>query len=203
MTTINLKKIKSLFNARPERERLLILISSLALILFLWIELFLIPVSRTLKLLSEPIKTAKSSYHQINDQYTELLAIDQSPPNGLAFKNLQLKDHALRAKLFGLHTSDSSKKLILPYNRLHGFLQEVLAHQPGLRLEHLEDLPDTDSMQLEFYGNYFACISYLQHLENSAWYLFFDNFDYQVVSYPDAKISVLLHTPELAERPQT
>lgn len=190
------KKVKLLFNSRPDRERLLLLIASLLLICFFWVYLFLIPVKNQLSALSEPIDSAKAALKISVSEYDQLDLIANSPINNPTTLALQQTENRLRQTLLDLDTNMAFKKLILPYDRLRGLLQDVLKTEPGLSVDRLEDLPSHNQMLLQFHGDYFACLRYFQRLENSHWFLFFDDFDYQVTEYPSATIKVILRTPQ-------
>ncbi len=47
---------------------------------------------------------------------------------------------------------------------------------------------DKQSMELSFRGSYFNTIAFLEHLEQLPWHLYWERLDYQVLTYPEAKV---------------
>ena len=92
-------------------------------------------------------------------------------------------------------------------------LEELLAHDGRLELVALtSEIPKRlgpeetqgastlyqHGLRIEIQGNFAAALDYLQRIEQSRWQLLWDRFEFKVESFPDARITLELHT--LSER---
>lgn len=100
----------------------------------------------------------------------------------------------------------------VPANKLDDVFRDLLNRQKGLKLLSVRSLPSRqlssqvaegnakhpivmeDGLRLTFSGSYFATLKYLQDLEALHWRIFWDSLDYQVGEYPDAKVTLVIHT---------
>ncbi|KPJ68031.1 MAG: hypothetical protein AMJ43_01040 [Coxiella sp. DG_40] len=91
-------------------------------------------------------------------------------------------------------------------------LQDILFARHDLELLQIENLPvkkvappNTElvffeyGIVIKFRGSYFAALRYLHDLENLHWPLFWDKLDYRVVKYPQAEVTLFLHTVSTQE----
>jgi MSHA biogenesis protein MshJ len=92
-------------------------------------------------------------------------------------------------------------------------LEELLAHDDRLELVTLTSEaprrlgPEATQgastlyqhgLRIEIQGDFAAALDYLQRIEQSRWQLLWDRFEFKVESFPDARITLELHT--LSER---
>ncbi len=92
-------------------------------------------------------------------------------------------------------------------------LEELLAHDGRLELVNLtsqqprrlgaEETRGASTLyhhglRIEIQGDFAATLDYLRRIEQSDWQLLWDRFEYQVESFPDAHVTIELHT--LSER---
>ena len=54
-------------------------------------------------------------------------------------------------------------------------------------------------LRIEFVGDYFTTLDYLRSLEELEWGFFWDNFEYKVTEYPDARAAIEIFTLSLRE----
>lgn len=86
-------------------------------------------------------------------------------------------------------------------------LQDILFARHDLELLQVQNLPEKKIVQpntkliffeygivIKFRGGYFATLRYLHDLENLNWPFFWDKLDYKVVEYPQAEVTLYLHT---------
>jgi MSHA biogenesis protein MshJ len=102
---------------------------------------------------------------------------------------------------------------LLAPNQALSILEQVLAHQPGIVLRQasaskseLDEVPDGDGnssaapgimrhqFELQLEGNYLATRDYLHALEALPWKFFWDDIRYEVTRYPQAHITLNIHT---------
>ena len=105
------------------------------------------------------------------------------------------------------------------------FLEDMLQRNGDLRLVRLEKLktesltePEADSkldkgvvarpelslyrhgFLVEFEGDYFSTLNYLENLEALPWKFFWDGVEFRVMEYPKARVQIWLHTLSFDER---
>jgi MSHA biogenesis protein MshJ len=136
-----------------------------------------------------------------------ILARAQQDPN----RPLRARQQELIARLTEVDQAIRARAgdFIQP-ERMGRLLEELLAAQSGLRLLRLETLKpepirlgdDAGSVApvyrhgllLEFSGDYAATLRFLNSVEAMSWRFFWDRLEYEVVSHPEAKIVLRIHT---------
>lgn len=201
-----LTKIQSYIGALALRERILILIIVLALSFGIWS--FLLPGGDRTKL-STQIAVMEGQLNQLQEQINAIGKGEVVDPNAESRQQKATLQEQLRALQRQLQGYD--KDLMSPAKTAL-VLKDLLSGDHDLHLLHLKRLPEQPvdeflsdilvqtSVVLEFEGNYFSTLRYFQQAEKLPWRLFWDKLDYQVTTYPQAKITVQIHT--LSEREQ-
>ncbi len=197
-------------DSRNNRERLLILGAGLVVIYLLWSFLLLEPLKARKLALNREMITINTQIKKLSEQSEKIIA-DAKEDEGAEVieRAMQLRQHAkvLNQRL-GILTSD----LITPEQMISA-LRLMLVQQPGLVLKSLETSPaeavKTDAkaqsqiansgiyrheITLVLAGDYFSTLNYLKDLENLGWSLFWDSLDYKVTLYPEANVTIKLHT---------
>ena len=108
--------------------------------------------------------------------------------------------------------SKAVSKLVPPEAAVE-VLEELLAHDGRLELVNLtsekprrlgpEETQGANTLyqhglRIEIQGDFAATLDYLRRIEQSDWQLLWDRFEYHVESFPDAHVTIELHT--LSER---
>jgi MSHA biogenesis protein MshJ len=62
------------------------------------------------------------------------------------------------------------------------------------RKANVELSPSMMHYMLQLKGDYFSIMKFLQHVEKLKWQLFWDKFDYQVIRYPEAIVTIEFYT---------
>ena len=86
-------------------------------------------------------------------------------------------------------------------------LHDLLTTSNNLVLLQLRDLPTKEvalpssdikifehGVEITFLGDYFSTLQYLQSIEKLKWKIFWDKLEYEVIAYPNARITLHLHT---------
>jgi MSHA biogenesis protein MshJ len=179
------------FNSLSLRIRAIIFVGLLVVIFIAWHSLlwsgvqqkkaFVTPQLRMavkeLKVLQNALKAAEQHWRQQN----RVLASDQTPKK-------------------------KSNNLVSP-KEITRVLEQLLFARHDLVLLGLQNLPEKQispankkmalyeyGIVIKFRGNYFATLRYLHDLESLAWPLFWDKLDYKVTNYPQAEVTLQLHT---------
>ncbi|MBK7951734.1 MAG: hypothetical protein IPK00_23965 [Deltaproteobacteria bacterium] len=106
----------------------------------------------------------------------------------------------------GIRTAVS--RLVPPESAV-AILEELLAHDDRLELVRLTSAPPRrlgpeetrgtstlyqHGLTLEIQGDFASTLDYLRRIEGSDWQLLWDRLDYRVESYPEARVTIELHT---------
>ncbi len=102
---------------------------------------------------------------------------------------------------------------MIPPDKMADVLKEILGKETTLRLVQLNNFPTqllvnsvtkgsattqhklySQSFELILNGNYFHTIDYLQRVEKLKWRIFWDQLIYSVTKYPEAQITIRVHT---------
>lgn len=194
-----IRQLLDKIDARSQRERLLILFLGTA---FLW-ALFdiglLNPREAVIKTMVEAESTIKA---KIKGWEAEIAGI-QAAHKGGSRVDIQRKKTDLENQLSLLNTKlmDIAAHVVPP-RAMATLLEEALLENKELRLISIQTLPVKPMpsnlfmhpLVLVFEGNYFETLNYLQRIEHLRWRFFWDELDYVVTKYPNAQITLKLHT---------
>jgi MSHA biogenesis protein MshJ len=199
----NWQVIEARIDSMQPRERILLLLATLVLLFFLADSLAF-----------QPVFTQQKQARQLiadRAQQLELLRTRSGLLPGV--------DGAQAAKDLQVHLSEVDQRgrqwfsRLLAPNQALQILEQVLAHQPGMVLRQataskdtLDETADDDGspdrtpvitrhqFELQLEGNYPATRDYLHALEALPWKFFWDDIRYDVTSYPQARITLNIHT---------
>ena len=105
---------------------------------------------------------------------------------------------------------DTSGHILLP-NQINKVLHDLLTTTGNLSLIQLDNSPPKEVMLplppspsnpkafehgviIKFSGDYFSTMRYLQAIENLKWKISWDKLEYNVMQYPNAEITLYVHT---------
>ncbi|MCG8610592.1 MAG: hypothetical protein MI864_08650 [Pseudomonadales bacterium] len=214
------------FSAISLRERIIVAVATLVVLLFVWAQFVFLPFEKAQKRLQTQARNTLDQQIALADELTLLQdKINQDPNIALRKQQRQLQRalleqrEQLEAKLEGLVAPD----------RMVDLLREVLSDFEGLKLMAINNLPakpfllaqdanvpespsDTAAdaseqtllyqheFEMTLEGSYFSALRYLQRLEEMNAGLTWSRLDYKVTRYPDASITVRVQTLSLDER---
>ncbi len=197
------------------RERALLCLCVIAVVIGLWQWLFEMPEERRREQIEQQ-RTAIANDRQAQEaQLAALQSTDSDERPARELKQLQQTlaqlDESLASLSQGLVSAD----------QLPQILQEVLISTTELRLRRLRTLPveelplirssddaDADgadqdraatgvyrhSVELEVSGDYFEVLQFLRRLEGLPWRFYWDRLDYEVADYPIGDIRLRVYT---------
>ncbi|OGT37837.1 MAG: hypothetical protein A3F12_02040 [Gammaproteobacteria bacterium RIFCSPHIGHO2_12_FULL_38_14] len=196
-----LSQFSTRFNKINERNRLIMVIALILLIFFLWLFLCYLPLARIIKKNTEAINIVQKSVLALSSLYTQYQSTIRSPT-----LKAEQKIQALEIKLANLQQHPLLvKKLVTTSDDLQSVMHAVSTMDATMSLNQIQSLSTTSvgaskkiplsnqKILVEFTGNYFETIRYLDYLENLPWYLSFDSLEYQVDAYPNAKVTLILN----------
>lgn len=206
------------FDGLSLRERLLLLAAPLVLLGVTWHQWLWTPLAVEQDLLLERIAATTSEVSLLGARVRGVVARSRKDPNaGLHREIDQVKG---RLRQLEDQIRQAADSLIDP-GQMAQLLEDLLSSDRVLRLVRLEKLKTEPLFEaeepadggepaavpmgniyrhgfaIEFEGDYFSTLQYLQALENLPWGVFWDGVEYRVEEYPRARVRLLLHTLSL------
>ncbi|MFO7603477.1 MAG: type II secretion system protein GspM [Gammaproteobacteria bacterium] len=208
------------FEARNERERLLIMVVSLAALVSLWLLMISDPQSLRREQLNAQYISQQAQQAALQAQLDAIMARAKKDPdqdNKARIERLQEDITVLNSTL---------------QQRMHGFvdparmasvLEDVLKQKSRMTLLSLQSLPAEvvlanaaansngeapstraanlyrHGFRIELQGSYLDTLQYLTALEDLPWDFYWDAIDVEMEKYPQARIVLQLHTLSLKE----
>ncbi len=202
------------------RERGMVLLAVLAVMIFLWDSFLMSPLDTRQQRLQAELESKRAEISGLGIQMGQLVKQQQQDPNAEARAELQ----TLRQELATLdeEISSTTQELVDPA-RMPQLLRTVINRTAGLNLTTLEGLGVTplmtakqeqsqDSaagsgetftagykhgMRIHFQGGYLETLEYLRKLEALEWNFFWDRIEFNVRDYPEASADIRLYTLSL------
>lgn len=196
------KKICKHIDKIALREKLLLLFLSFAVIFGLWYFALMMPLERQETTIINQQKVIEGQIKTLQSR------INKAKSGAISLKPAQVQ---FKAKLAALDNKiDKFSNYFVGEKEISDALQFALVHE-NLKLEKLTNLPTqqlwkirnsktgiyeqvvSSGMVLNFVGNYFGTMKYLQHIESLKWPIFWDKLSYKVTKYPEAKVVLRVH----------
>lgn len=214
--TLWLRDLIDRFDQLSLRERVIVLVAALLLIILIWDSTFMTPLDRQ----------RKSNLQQIEALRAEIGGLDQSiealVAQGAADPRKSSADTAgvLRAEIQDIdrRLAGVTSGLIAP-KEMSAVLEQVLARAGRLTLHSLRTLPPQGvvapgadatagrpaaqiykhGVELDLSGNYLDTLYFLQALEALPWRFFWDRIEFAVEQHPRGRVKLRLYTLGLEE----
>lgn len=201
------RQLAARLDARTPRERGLVLLAVLAVIVGVWVQAVLDAQLARAKTLAEEQAAVAQKLTAVQLQADAVRARAEADPN----KALRTREAQLRAEIEKLDRELRAKAgdFVAP-DQMARALRDLLAAQGGLRLVRLETIAPQalqagadeqtvvpvyrHGLELEFVGDYRSTVKFLEAVEQMPWRFFWDELDYQVERYPTARVRLRIHT---------
>jgi len=188
MKPINLLFLQWL-DSRDNREKMLFFFTTLILIYIVWNSLVLLPLKHHQQAMREQIQELNTKTLTLSHQFDEIIHILHNPLFTQSLKTAQLNslsneeaDQAIQAIL------DQQQSYITFVSLKNDSVQALAL--PGLETSLEGSALFQHPLQLQFKGDYFNTLAYLDRLEKLPWELYWDSLEYRVDAYPEATITV-------------
>lgn len=209
---MDIKEIEKKVNKMVIRERVLVLLTTLVAVYFVW-DSFI--YSSLFSSKEKKIKSATAIRRKITSMQTELdkvsAAIKINPVQNL-------KDDVTKLKNQNRELEGKISKLmeqLIPPKDMANLLGRLLAADDKLKLISIKNIPevplfvDTEAkdkeavkkfqvykhgLEVEFEGTYMDTLSFLKVIEKLKWKLLWGEFSYSVKAYPNAQVKLLIET---------
>ncbi len=205
------------FNAFSLRERILIGITVLAFIYFVWYTTLYDYVLATNEEISKKSQEIKTQINSLEGQIDTLSGVlGRDPTAVLASQALNLKQ---QSEKLSQQIYVDTKKMVSP-KEMTTILNNLIMQTVGLTVLSIESLETkplfsgktitengktiqfqvyNHGLQVEMMGGYFDTLQFLKALEKQNMNVIWDEITYEVKKYPKAKITIILHTLSLNE----
>ncbi|NOY71724.1 MAG: hypothetical protein GXP14_05010 [Gammaproteobacteria bacterium] len=220
-----LQKGSEYFESYSLRERALASITILTILFISWDTWLMTP--EVMK--QEQVLTDMQNLNQkIEGIATQLTAADTQPAHHQLIQKKQRIDEIERIlKQLRQQQNSLTGEFIAP-QKMVSVLRDLLETQSSLVLTQLRSLgthplfPDNTvaiekeiknevapektyniykhGVQIIFEGDFFSTLHYLQALEDMPWRFYWDTVNYQVLEFPQARVTITIHTLSLDER---
>jgi len=201
------------FDDRKKSEKWIIAVLIVAALVWLYTELQLAPLNAERAMLAQQISSAQARLQAMQTREQVAMQMAEEDPDRAANERLARliqQQQQAQSEIEGL-----AGNLVTPY-AMTQMLTTVLDRQPGLELIRVENKvpqPMRTASQvsgedgeapmaqvykhgliIEMQGDYFSLLNYLAYLENLSERFFWDQVHYLQSSWPDATITLELHT---------
>jgi len=199
------------FDAYSLRERLLLLLCLLALLVGIWQLAFALPQEKRREQMQGELASVKMDIEAQEAQRQAFISAAQGGQDS-ELERLEARLEKLNSQLANLSQG------LVEAQQLPEILQQVLISTTEVRLRRLRTLPvrelqlqrlDTQAeeaeaeratgifqhrVELEVSASYFQLLALLQRLEGLRWRFYWDALDYQRTDYPRGDIRLRVHT---------
>jgi len=216
-----IKQTMERIDALTIRERGMVLLAVLAVLIFVWDTFFMAPLGAEQKRMQAELDSKRAEVNALNIQLGQLLKQSQDDPNAAARAELA----ELREELAAIEAQIKTtvQELVDPA-RMPELLRNVINQTQGLTLTNLEGLgvsplvakddktgAGEDSagdslsaaykhgMRIRFRGDYLQTLEYLRRLEALEWNFFWDRIEFEVKNYPRSASEIRIYTLSLTQ----
>ncbi|MHB8471498.1 MAG: type II secretion system protein GspM [Gammaproteobacteria bacterium] len=217
-----IEKIRERIDALSLRERGLLLLSVVFVLYSVWNGVLMGPLTIRHQQLQTQLKQLRTTLATLSEQTGELSAHQRNDPDAAVRTKLTALQNEMA--VLDQRIAARTQGLIDPVN-MAKMLQDVLKSEPGLGMVSVANLParpllDTEAptatkpdaavtagvpgiyrhgMTVTFDGNYLDALHYLRRLEALPWHFYWDSVQFEVVKYPQARFTIVVHTIGLRE----
>lgn len=204
----NLSEVVGKIDGYSLRERVLLLLSAIALLVGVWQLAIELPQERQRTQLQEELERIHSAQ---SAQAAQIAAL--SSALGPAAGGIFVERDALQARLAAMDDELAAlSQGLVSADQLPRILQDVLVSTTRLSLVRVQTLPVQElplamdstadgstgvykhSVTLRVSGSYFEVLGFLQTLEELPWRFYWDRLDYTLEAYPRGIIDIRVYT---------
>lgn len=209
-----LQLLQGKIDALTLRERLLVMVSAIAVIVMFWHLLFNSVALTKIQLLRDQIATEQEKLQSKRQETQFFVRLMETNPNEVKREELQILQRQLEQQ--NSRIEQLSSPLVAP-DKLALLLEHVLRQKSRLELiaietqepglitldNNLEELAKggvyRHTVKLHLRGQYLDTLAYLRALETLDWNFYWQSLDYKVDVYPTADIFLEVYTISTGE----
>ncbi len=213
---VHVHKLVAAVDALSLRERVAVAGASLLVLWGAWTVLFWDDIEAERVGAAQRIEAAQSQLEALDRRSSDAAASAASDPDR---QSREERDRLVaQIEQLDAELAERASQLITP-DEMVGALRQILAEQHGLTLDRLELLAPVSALEeeedgeataavegaarpalykhvveIEYRGGYFDTLRYLRAVERLGWSLYWESLDYEVVTYPEARVRLRLFT---------
>ncbi|GAB4303390.1 MAG: type II secretion system protein GspM [Thiohalomonadaceae bacterium] len=209
-----LERLRERIDALTLRERGMLFLGSIAVLYMLAQLLLFSPLEAQQRRALERIGTLQKEIAAFDEQMQNILRRQSQDPD--ADNQRQKRQLTAQIAVLDKQIGGAVQGLIAP-QQMARVLEEVIRRQAGLRLQRIESLPARPlvepvegeavvnagiwrhGVRLEFTGDYKSALAYVRALQTLPWTLYWDELEIAMDKYPQARITIVVHTLSLNE----
>lgn len=205
--SVSWRRLEQRFQALSLRERVLVIVMTLAIVAALANVLFFMPLQEQLKAERQQQQEHQRRREQLENELSQLQAWQARQEDGSGLVVVEQQLASVNQQIQQL-----SQRMVPPQD-MTALLQQLLAREQGMQVIALEKLPleqpnltEAEApvsaevplyrhrLRLSLRGNYFDSLRYLQAMEALPWTVYWDSLEYRVETYPQAILTVEIAT---------
>lgn len=183
-------RLKERFEFLSHAKRVLILFSGWFFIYIFWQYVFAQPLVLEKQNLKTKTLTAFNENTRINIMIGNVLKI----------KEIRSVEQQIQLDQTSTKIGENKSKIVFSKVSSEQLIKQIFNLGSEIKAINLKsNIINSTSfqVQVQFTGGYFETMNYLVRLERLPWCLIWDSLVYQVNTYPDATIAVILHTEKI------
>lgn len=200
------RELEQKINSATIHERGIILGSMVTIVFATWYFTLALPVSGSVRKLKVQVQIRKQQVSASEIEYQRAVTTISGVSDKKKVKDLKATLVALDKKI------ENTMGHVVPADKLADVLKQILIKEGNLKLISLKSLPSTSmlggankndgagyqllkqGLTITFNGDYANTYRYLKNLEKVKWQLFWSDLSYKVEKYPNATVSLTVHT---------
>jgi len=212
-TASSLRSLISLFEQRPLRERVLLLLFLVVVLFFVWDALVMNPLAQHKRNLGQASERMQIALDELETREKIVLTRKGHDPdreNRQLLERLTSETEKVRGRL------EASVGSLISPKEMPALLKDLLQRQKKLKLLSLENLPAEElqidgqvakeqltpvlyrhRLRIEFSGDYLATLDYLKKIEDLPRRLVWEEVEIETQNYPRAKVLLQVYTLSL------
>lgn len=208
------KELSEWIDQKSTRERAFLVVAVAATAFTLWSLVLMGPLRAYRTQLRGELDTAATNIRMLKTRVEALVGQTSADPNE---ENRRAKEE-LERELARLDAELESATIgLIRPDEMAGALRELLRREKNLRLVRLEtqaaeplfaedDEPEPGQhtifrhgIVIELRGDYMSTLRYMEAIESLPWRFFWDQLEYEVQTYPEARIVLSVHSLSAGE----
>ncbi|MDF1760057.1 MAG: hypothetical protein P1U40_05940 [Coxiellaceae bacterium] len=204
------QKVLDYYEGMVKREQLLAVASLLVVIAGIWYWVIWDLVEQKQVMYKAKIAVVKREQQTFQDDILlQNARLAKDPNDEIKRKQKKLQDDVTKLnKELKVYSTQ-----LLSSQGLMSAIRDITVKASNIEITSIDILPDEEEeeakqagsplyrhgVEIKFIGDYFATMAYLEQMEILPWRLFWDKIVYKVSKYPNANVTLELHT--LSEKP--
>ena len=199
------KKAIDLYMVMGKREQILVVVMVLFVTFMLWYAIVWGSIESRHGSYTQQLSRLKQESRTFRDDISlQNSRLANDPNSVIEEKRAKLQEDI---KKLDVQLGIYGKQLLSSKGMLTA-LKDITVKSKGIEIRSVDVLPDEEQegtqeaghllyrhgVRITFLSDYFTTMAYMQKIEELPWRLFWDKLEYRVKKYPEAEVSLVIHT---------